>query len=341
VTSGTSDGRARLSDVAKAAGVHPSTASRALTGARGVSPELLTRVRRAADRLGYRVDPIGRALRGNRTGTLGVVVPDIVNPFFPALVQALEQVLRVDGRSLFLCDAGDDPFLEADRIDALLDRRIDGLIVSPVHHTQSAAAIDAAASTLPVVQVDRWCEGTRADFVGVDQASGMAQIVSHLRAQGRTRLAFIGGDLSISTVAERVEAFQRLPLPGDGVARTVHADLSVDAGVRAVESLASSKEPLPDALVCANDLIALGALKGLRSREIPVPAAVAVTGFDDTPFARISNPELTTVRQPIGQIAEEAIRLLDRTPDTHRGRAAARMILRPELVVRASTGDPR
>ncbi len=149
--------RARLREVAELAGVHPSTASRALSGSRAVRPDVAAAVQRAAEKLDYRVDPIGRALRGERTGTVGMVVPDIVNPFFPAVVQAVEQALHADGRSLFLCDASNDARVEAERIEALLDRRVDALIISPVHQHYSAPAVLKAASRVPVVQVDRSC----------------------------------------------------------------------------------------------------------------------------------------------------------------------------------------
>ncbi len=125
--------RPTLRDVAKLAGVHPATASRALSGARRVNPELARAVQQAAHSLNYSVNPIGRALKQRATGTVGMVVPDIENPFFPAMVRAIEGVLATEDLGLFLCDANNSARVEAARVDALLRRQVDGLIISPVH----------------------------------------------------------------------------------------------------------------------------------------------------------------------------------------------------------------
>lgn len=329
--------RPRLRDVADLAGVHTSTASRVLSGSRAVRPEVAASVRRAAEKLAYRVDPIGRALRAERTGTVGMVVPDIVNPFFPAVVQALEHALHEDGRSLFLCDADNDPAVEHERVEALLDRRVDGLLISPVHQYDSAATVAGAAGRVPLVQVDRSCVDVRCDYVGVDQAMAMKLLVDHLAEQGRSELAFVTSDASISTVSERIAAYGQLPI-GERSRRRVHqGDLSVEWGMAAVDVILADPDGLPQAIICANDLIALGALKALRERGIDVPGRVAVTGFDDTPFGRLSDPELTSVRQPVHQVAEEAVRMLDLARSRSGPRADRRLVLRPELVVRAST----
>lgn len=328
--------RARLREVAELAGVHPSTASRVLSGSRAVRPDITTAVLRAAEKLNYRVNPIGRALRGERTGTVGMVVPDINNPFFPAVVQALESALHADGQSLFLCDAGNDVRVEAERIDALLDRRVDGLVISPVHQVASAAAVASAAERVPLVQVDRSCVGLGCDFVGVDQAEAMRQTIAHLVDQGREELAFVGSEASISTVSERIVAYEQLAPNARSRRRVLRGDLSVEWGARAVDQLIGGRGKRPDALICANDLIALGALKRLRTQGLKVPEDMLVTGFDDTAYGRISEPALTSVSQPITQIAEEAVRMLDLSqgPTVSTGR---RLVLRPELVVRESS----
>lgn len=336
MTAPSTDGRPRLRDVAALAGVSSSTASRALSGSRAVQPELVVAVQRAADRLRYRVNPIGRALRAERTGTIGVVLPDIVNPFFPELVQSLERALHTDGRSLFLCDANDDVEVERSRIEALLDRRVDGLIISPVHRTASAAAVTAAAEQVPLVQVDRSCEGAPCDYVGVDQAEAMRLLVEHLRAQGRRQLAFVAADESVSTIAERIQAYERLAPNARSRRRVLRGDLSVEWGSAATDRLLAEAPP-PDAIVCANDLIALGAMQRLRSLGVAVPDDVAVTGFDDVVFGRISEPTLTSVRQPTPQLASDTVRLLDLRRQAAGPSAARRLVLPPELVVRRSS----
>lgn len=336
----TADGVTRrvptLRDVARRAGVHPSTASRALSGSRTVRPELVRAVRRAARDLDYQVNHIGRALRRQASDTVGVVVPDIDNPFFPAMVQAIDRALHRHDQGLFLCDSNNDPRVEANRLRVLSQRQVDGVIISPVHSERSADAIRQLAREVVIVQVDR-SVAAATDIVEVDQEQVINLLIEHVLSLGRRRLAFITSEESISTAAERVAAY-RARLAGDQEAlrRVYVGDLSLRWGGEAVRTMLESGEPLPDALICANDLIALGAMQRLRQAGIRVPEDVAVTGIDDTPFGRVAEPDLTTVRQPVDQIGDEAVAMLfSRHQD--RGRAPRRLILSPELIVRSST----
>lgn len=324
-----------LRDVARLAGVHPATASRALSGARPVKPELALAVQRAADSLNYSVNPIGRALKQRATGTVGMVVPDIANPFFPAMVRAIEGALATEGLGLFLCDANDSARVEAARVEALLRRQVDGLIISPVHSELSRPAILAASRRVPVIQVDRVID-VPTDVVAVDQAKIITMIVEHLRSTGRARLAFVTSGESISPMAERLAAYQRAVGDAEGAHRVYARDLSVDWGTKAAAAMLADRDSLPDGVVCANDLIAIGVMRALRAAGIQIPRDVAVAGVDDTPLAQVTEPALTSVRQPVGQLGEEVVRML-----LIRRRAPAdsprRLILSPELVVRGST----
>jgi LacI family transcriptional regulator len=335
-------GRARpptMKDVAALAGVHPATASRALSGARTVNPDLVRAVQRAARTLNYRVNPIGRALKQGTSGTVGMLVPDIENPFFPALMRAVQGALVRERLGLFFCDADSCPQREAERLDELLDRQVDGLIISSVHAQRSRDAIRAAADRVPVVQVDRVVDAPT-DAVGVDQAGMIRSVVDHLRSAGRTRFAFITSGEMISPVTERLAGY-RQALAGDpgALARIQVGDLTAEWGAAAATALLANGEPLPDALICANDLIAIGAMRTLRHAGVGVPGDVAIAGIDDTPFARIAEPTLTTVRQPVGQIGDEAVRmLLTRRREPNLG--PRRLVLAGQLVVRESTPLP-
>ncbi|GIH16415.1 LacI family DNA-binding transcriptional regulator [Rugosimonospora africana] len=325
-----------IKDVAALAGVHPATASRALSGARTVSPELVRAVQRAARKLNYRVNPIGRALKQGASGTVGMVVPDIENPFFPALVRAVESALHREGLGLFLCDANNSVRIEAERLDELLLRHVDGLIISPVDAERSAEAVRAAAGRVPVVQVDRTVD-VSTDAVAVDQHGMMEAVVGHLRASGRQRFAFITSGEANSPSIERLAAYRRV-FAGDpgALARVQVGDLTLEWGAKAAGTLLSGGEPLPDALICANDLIAIGAMQTLRRAGVRVPEDVAIVGVDDTPFARVAEPPLTTVAQPVGQIGDEAVRmLLTRKREPHL--APRRLTLAGQLVARDST----
>ena len=325
-----------LRDVARHAGVHPSTASRVLSGSRAVRPELEQAVRRAARELDYQVNQIGRALRRQASGMIGVVVPDIDNPFFPAMVQAIDRALHRVDVGLFLCDANNDPEVEADRLRVLLQRQVDGVIISPVHRQLSAKAIQQAAREVVVVQVDR-SVAAPTDTVAVDQAQAINLLIDHVVSLGRRRIAFITSAESVSTAAERLAAY-RARMAGDrgALERVYIGDLSLQWGGEVARQMVSAPGPLPDALICANDLIALGAMQQLRWAGVRVPDDVAVAGIDDTPFGRVCEPELTTVRQPVDQIGDEAVAMLfSRQQDP--GRAPRRLILSPELIVRRST----
>jgi LacI family transcriptional regulator len=325
-----------LRDVARRAGVHPSTASRALSGSRTVRPELVRAVRRAARDLNYQVNHIGRALRRQASGTIGVVVPDIDNPFFPAMVQAIDRAVHRQECGLFLCDSNNDPEVESDRLRVLLQRQVDGVIISPVHRQRSARAIQQAAREVVVIQVDR-CVDAPTDIVAVDQAQAINLLIDHVTSLGRQRIAFITSDDSVSTAAERLAAY-RGRMAGDrgALARIYVGDLSLQWGGEVVRKIAAATKPPPDALICANDLIALGAMQQLRLVGLRVPDDVAVSGIDDTPFGRVSEPELTTVRQPVDQIGDEAVAMLfSRQQDPRR--APRRLTLSPELIVRRST----
>lgn len=299
-------------------------------------PDPARAARHAATELDYDVNHTGRAPREQATGTVGVVVPDIDNPFFPAMVQSIDRALNQQGCELVLCDAINDPEVEAERLEMLLQRQVDGIIISPVHRRRSAEAVRSAAREAVVVQVDRAVDAPT-DLVGVDQAQAVNAAVDHVMSLGRRRIAFITSDESVSTAAERLAAY-RARMAGDrGALRRIYVgDLTLEWGGAAVAKMLDLGKPLPDALICANDLIALGAMQRLHRAGVRIPQEVAVTGIDDTPFGRVSEPELTSVRQPVDQIGVEAVAML-LTRQRDRDRAPRRLSLSPELMIRRST----
>jgi LacI family transcriptional regulator, galactose operon repressor len=162
-------------------------------------------------------------------------------------------------------------------------------------------------------------------------------VVDHLEEQGRHRFAFVASDPSTSTVADRIAAYRsRFADHPEALERIYVGELSLRWGSEAASRILAEGAALPDALICANDLIALGAMQRLRAAGIRIPEDVAVTGVDDTPFARIAEPTLTTVRQPIEQMAEEAVAMLV-ARRSHPSRAPRRLIMTPELMIRGST----
>lgn len=334
--------RVTIAQVSERAGVSTATVSRVLSGRGPVSAAVAQKVRRAADELGYQVNSIARALRNSRTDTVGMVVPSITNPFFTSLVESVEHALEREGRELFLCDARSDPAVEARRLASLVARSVDGIIVSPSHGTESGAAVQETANRLPLVQLDRFVAGTNTDWVGVDDVAAMRQVMDHLHEGGARSAAFVGSLLTNSSTEQRFAGFRRraeelgMSVDPDQV---LLGDYSVDWGEAAAARLADDP---PDAIVCADDLIALGVTRAFRASGVSVPGRVQVTGYDNIEFSRLGEPALTTVDQPRDRIAEEAVRLLAAASRAGEagdaGRApSAHIALVPSLVVRDST----
>lgn len=329
--------RPTIKDVARAAGVSPATASRALSGSRPVHAHLRERVRIAASQLEYNPNLAARALRSAKTGAIGMVVPMIDNPFFPSLVSAAESLLQEQGYSLLLCSSQDDVDLEAQRIRALTERQVDGLLISAASRVHSAGALSRAAELVPVVLLDQCTDDVDAPFVGVDDVGGMHDLIEHLVARGRRRMAFIGASDENWSGMRRRHGFEQYAAAVDPRCGTRMrlGTFTRDYGRSAAHDLLE-QDPRIDALVCANDLIALGALDAARERSLTVPDDLAVTGFDDIDVATASTPRLTTVSQPVPQIAATGVQILlsavvgEREP-------ASLTELRGSLVVREST----
>ncbi|MFC4001713.1 LacI family DNA-binding transcriptional regulator [Prauserella oleivorans] len=326
---------ATIHDVAKLAGVSTSTVSRVLSRSRSVQPESARKVLAAAEELGYRYNAVARALRTHRSNTIGMLVPQISNPFFPALVEAVERRLQAESLELFLCDSQRDVEVEARRLRALVERQVDGIIISPYDFTASAPAVADLVGRIPIIQVDRRVEGSLTDWVGVDDAAGFAQVVDHLVATGRRRLAFVSSQLTNYSAHARLSAITTtLDDHGLSLAQPpLLGSFEVAWGLDAAERIDLTRV---DAVVCGNDAIALGMLRGLRRAGVSVPGDVAVTGFDDISFAAISDPPLTTVSQRWDVMAGECVRLL--LEPAGRG-AARRVAVTPTLQVRESTPD--
>jgi LacI family transcriptional regulator len=268
------------------------------------------------------------------TKTVGMIVPQIANPLFTEIVQVVERSLQSHEIDLFLCDCQENAEIENRRINALLQRRVDGLILISCKGRLSKESQRALSAT-PVIIVDRIVQGINADFVGVNNAVGIASVIQHLGQLGRCNLAFIGAQPVTSTARERRSAFLRWAKANSFPGQMLLGSFSMDWGFDAAATLLR-EGPIPDGIVCANDLIALGAIRCLKEQGIRVPEDIAVTGFDDIGFASICEPSVTTVRQPVRSIGERAVELLVHRFSKTRAKPNCERI-RPELVVRGST----
>ena len=333
--------RPTLVQVAEHAGVSVASASRALNGA-SASLEMVERVEAAAAQLGYVADVMARSLKVGRTEQLALSVADLGNPVYVTMMRAVETVVRGAGYRLVLSSTGSDAEEEIQILRNLNRGYADGLMMSPLRITPGLIT-ELSASRLPLVVVGTLPAGVKVDNVRANSPRGIGLAVDHLVGTGRRRIAFLNGPLDTVPGARRARGFARAcraaGLP-DTQPRVLAEDFTHDAGQRAAEELLDG--PLPDALLCANDLLAVGAMRTLLRRGVRVPEQVAVVGMDDTDLARQCTPSLTSVSlgsAERGRLA--ATLLLERLADPDK--PPRRVTVQPRLSIResSSTGGPR
>lgn len=328
----------RLKDVAEAAGVHVSTASRALNDrtAALLNPQTLERVREAADGLGYRVNGMARALKTRRSLSIGMVVPDITNPFFPPAVRGAQDVLGRAGYSLLLSSTDNDPGKARQQIAAMLEGQADGLLLAMACRDDPLVDELRAGGT-PVVLVNRTIDRGGVPAVIPDDFSGALQAVEHLYALGHRRLAFVGGPLSTSNGARRRASFdqtvQRLGLPG---MPALEAPAFDDAAGYAAAQALLAEHPETTGVVAANDLLAVGIIAAAAEHGRHCPRDISVVGFNDMLLAGRLQPPLTTVRIPQYDVGVRAAEMLLALVTGPRRRPET-VLISGELIVRGST----
>ena len=337
--------RVKLTDVARMAGVHPGTASRALNPATRdqVSRETTRRVARVAQQLGYVPNPLARGLRTARSYIVGMVVPDVTNPIFPPIVRGAEQVLSEAGYTLVLTDTDNNAATERRQIEQLRARGMDGFIVATARW-QDPILDDLADLRIPAVQVNRRSASARLPYVGGDERTGVQLAVDHLVQLGHRRIAYLAGPQDTSTGLERSGAFTQAvrshALPTNRQQIQVCSAYNEAAGAEAARRLLASGRDFT-AILAGNDLIALGVLAVLAEAGIQCPDQMSVIGFNDLPMVDKLTPPLTTVRLPLGEIGALSARILTNMidgviPDGQVGQS----LLGVQLAVRGTTSPP-
>ena len=321
--------------------MHISTASRALNErtAALLNPQTLERVRETADGLGYRVNGMARALKTRRSMSIGMVVPDITNPFFPPAVRGAEDVLDRAGYSLLLSSTDNDLGKARRQIAAMLEGQADGLLLAMALRDDPLVNELRAGGT-PLVLVNRTIDRGGVSAVVPDDFNGAVEAVEHLYALGHRRLAFVGGPLSTSNGARRRASFDqlvlRLKLPESVALEAAAFDEA--AGYEAAQTLLT-EHPAITGVVAGNDLVAIGIIAAAAERGRSCPADISVVGFNDMLLAGRLQPPLTTVRIPqydVGARAAELLMALVAEP----GRNPETVLISGELIVRGSTGPP-
>jgi LacI family transcriptional regulator len=333
--------RATLRDVARVAGVHPGTVSRALNPATEalVRDETVLRVRQVAEELGYRPNPLARGLKTNRSFTVGVLVPDIQNPLFPPIIRGIDDRLGEAGYTQLIANTDNDPVRERVDLEAMRARQVDGFVAATAR-TDHSLLDEIAASGTPLVLVNRRVEDGSLPSATADDHQGVRLAVEHLVSRGHKQIAHLAGPRDVSTGHARHEGFLAA-MRDAGLEPSlikVGRAFTEPEGARLCEELLDADAPFT-AIVAGNDLMALGCYDVFAARGIDCPGEVSVVGFNAMPFADRFSPPLTTIGIPHYEIGVAAAdMLLELLRD---GDAAPREVVLPaRLIVRGSTSRP-
>lgn len=310
--------RATILDVARRANVALGTASNVLNARGNVDPELARRVHAAMEALGYRPDGVARSLRRQRSHVVGICVPTTASAYFAALQDAFEDIAAHQGYELMQVVSRGDPALELRRIEALLARRVDGLILIPATPPEATFAA-IAASGVPAVVVDRAFDDPRFDYVTIDERAAMREATASLVDAGHRRILFAVRLPKLVTTRERIAGF-RAALRAAQASGTVIAKLGDDDAFTAQLREAMRAEPAPTAIIASNSGIALSLLKSLRALSLAVPDDLSVLVFDEPDWAEVVSPPLSVVRHPTAAIARTAWELLIHRMNTPRAK---------------------
>lgn len=330
-----------IREVATHAGVSIGTVSHVLNDTTPVKDDLRRRVLETIRVLGYKPNKLARGFRRNQTNLLGMVIPDIVNPFFPALVRGAEDGAHQESYNLVLCNTDNDPEKETQYLEELRDHRMAGVILIPAGNTEINTLVNETLDGTPIVCLDRQPPFWSGDSVAVDNEKGSATATEYLLKLGHRNIAMISGPHHVSSAVERKEGFraamrkQRVTIEPGYIQEGQYSRISGYEKTRILLSL----RPRPTAIFAANDLMAYGALAAIREAGLDCPGDVSLVGFDDLELSEFMDPPLTTVAQPMYQMGAKGVDLLMRRIEGAR-KPAVHLTLATEMKVRRSVETP-
>ncbi len=328
-----------IKDVARAAQVSHPTVSRALRHSPLVNPKTAERIRQIATRMGYQPNAVARGLVTRKTGTIGVVVTTIADPFIAEVVSGIEEVANDHGYSVFLANSNADPAREIKVVQSFQERRVDGILVAASRVGALYVPLLSRLS-VPIVLINNQHPDEFVHSVVIDNFPASVKAVQHLIELGHRRIAYMGDQFGFHSDTERFAGYRQaltladLPFLPELV---VHGDGKPDGGGQAMEKLLGLPVP-PTAVFCYNDMSAIGALSRVRAHGLRVPGDISLVGFDDLFVASYVDPPLTTVRQPKQPMGRMAMEIMLKMLSKGHHEAIIRM--QGELVVRGSTAPP-
>ncbi len=325
----------RLKEIAQMAGVSAATVSRVINNDPRISADTRDRVRRCIKKAGYRMNTVARSLKTRRTHSIGLIVPQLAEEFFMRIAHGIENELRQYDYSILICNAGERVEQEKDRIDLLLEKKVDAMIVIPCSgETSHFKALKD--SGIPVVIVDRLVGGFRADSVSVDNLEATRSAINAIAEAGYRRIAFIGADNAISTARDRhagyLEALRDRGIEPDG-SLVSFGDFHQESGYRIMRELMALDNP-PDHVFIINYYMSLGAVQYLLEGGAICREGIAISNFDELSSSRLLGPVAFTVAQPVVEIGAESARLAMRRLEGMADAEPVNLVLKTELVRR-------
>jgi LacI family transcriptional regulator len=329
--------KATIYDVAKEAGVSIATVSNAINGKGKISKKRREEIFKIMERLQYQPSVIASALTGKKTFSLGLLIPDISNPFFAEIARAIEDQAHQSGYSVIICST-DNKDERVERYISLLEQKsVDGIIIGTGIENMEILT-QLLNKSIPIAMIAREASSLSVHTVVTDDFVGGNLAAQHLLELGHRRLAVLSENLKVSSSRERIRGF-KFALFEAGVAfdesNIVTCDYKIEDGKRGAQELLRKAER-PTAIFCCNDLLAIGALQAAKETGLHVPEDVSIIGFDNTILASVTDPPLTTVAQPMEHMAKLVFNLLIQNLEKEDS-IKQRIVLRPELIVRQST----
>lgn len=326
-----------MRDVAELAGVGTMTVSRVINGHLHVTEETRKRVFKAIEKLGYRPNQIARSLREQRSRQIGIIVPNLHDPFFAFCAQAVSLVAKEHGYSVNIAMSYEKPEIEFNEAMIMLSRHTEGLVVIPAAGKVTQLT-NAAFKAIPIVTLDRPLEKRRFDSVVVENEAGARLAVCHLIAHGHRRIAYLGLSPDLYTISARSEGYRKA-MQEAGLSLDVHWGNASQPEMLATLRELLSHSPAPSALFCGNNLTTRNAMHALSELHVRVPESIALIGFDDFETADLLRPPVTVVRQPTTDMGRVGADLLfSRLRAKGQLDACKQIVLPVELVVRESCG---
>jgi len=333
--------KATIKDITTIAEISYSSVSRALNGLKGVSEETRQKIKKIAEEMEYTPNAVARGLVQKQTGTLGLILPDITNPFYPEIARGVEERASLAGYNTFLCNTNYDLSKEKSYLLNLLEKRVDGIILAPVS-SQSNLFEQRKHLPVPFVYLGNTPERTKYSFVITDNVRGGYLATRTLIEKGYRRIGFISGKDEESPVGGRFTGFKEAM---DRYNIEVNDDYTqlkswrLKSGYEIIKQMIDSGV-YPEAVIAGNDILAMGILQGIKEKGLNVPEDIAVIGFDDIPYASWPAINLSTIRQPKSRMGKSAVEILLDQLQTENEQdtsfIAKKIILDPELILRGT-----